>query len=70
MILSTQKQRMLPLATDSLFTYFFWQMLQKKRKEKKAYVSEGNLEQTMNCICGAQTLNRCSDFVNGPIFIS
>jgi hypothetical protein len=34
----------------------------------KAYASQGNLEQTINCICDAQTLNQGSDFVKGPDF--
>jgi hypothetical protein len=33
--------------------------------KKKAYASEGNLEQT-NCIRDAQTLNQGSVFVKGP----
>jgi hypothetical protein len=36
--------------------------------KKSAYTSEGNVEQTINCICDTQTLNRGSDFVKGPDF--
>jgi hypothetical protein len=35
---------------------------------QKKNASKGNLEQTINCICDTQTLNRGLDFVNGPDF--
>jgi hypothetical protein len=37
---------------------------------EKSYASQGDLEQTINCIPGAQILNQGSDFVKGPDFIS
>jgi glycerol kinase len=37
-------------------------------EKKQAYALEGNLEQTVNCIHNAQTLNWGSDFVKGPDF--
>jgi hypothetical protein len=38
------------------------------KSHKQVYASEGNLEQTINCICDVQTLNQGSDFVKGPDF--
>jgi hypothetical protein len=35
---------------------------------EQAYASDSNLEQTMNCIHDAQTLNQGSDFVKGQDF--
>jgi hypothetical protein len=37
-------------------------------EKKQAYASEGNLEQTINCIHDAQTLTWGSGFVKGPGF--
>jgi hypothetical protein len=36
--------------------------------QKKPYASDGNLQQAINCILDAQTLNWGSDFVKGPDF--